>query len=237
MGRQARHPRQDATRRAEDTASRAKAPRAPREHARALGRADAPRTSHARAALRVASRQWGHAGADRAKPRTRRTARAAGPRHRERAQGGAGEPGEAVAGRGGPARAAVPRRASEPGLPRWDGAGRGERIRAGEHAGTGPRARARSAMAGGGRGLRRGRAGRRGRGLHRIKRHRARQGRGRARAGRGRGGVSATAALKPRHGRPHRDGAGSPGPGCAMVGGARRAMDATSRGQGRRREG
>jgi hypothetical protein len=55
--------------RADGTASRAKAPRAPREHVRALGRASAPRTSHA------------HAGAV---LRTRHTAcreQAAGPRH------------------------------------------------------------------------------------------------------------------------------------------------------------
>jgi hypothetical protein len=47
--------------RAEDTASRAKAPRAPREHTRAQVHANAPRTSHAHAhALCAASRQRGH---------------------------------------------------------------------------------------------------------------------------------------------------------------------------------
>jgi hypothetical protein len=54
--------------RAEGTASHAKAPRAPREHARAQGRTDAPRTSRARAGAEL---------------RTRRAARreqAAGPR-------------------------------------------------------------------------------------------------------------------------------------------------------------
>jgi hypothetical protein len=73
--------RQDTTRRAEGTASRAKAPRAPREHAQ--GRGTVPR----------------------------------------RARGGAGEPGRATVGKGGPAGPAAPRRASRSGPPRQDGTG------------------------------------------------------------------------------------------------------------------
>jgi hypothetical protein len=46
-----------------------------------------------------------------------------GPRHRGHARGGAGEPGKAAVGRGGPAGAAALRRASRPGPPRRDGAG------------------------------------------------------------------------------------------------------------------
>jgi hypothetical protein len=46
-------------RRAEGTTSRAKAPRAPREHARAQGHADAPRTSHAYAGAEPRARGYG----------------------------------------------------------------------------------------------------------------------------------------------------------------------------------
>jgi translation initiation factor IF-2 len=145
-GRRARHPRWDATRRAEGTASRAKTLRAPREHARAQGRADAPRTSRT------------HAGAE---SRTRRVAGrrrgpSAGPRA-GRAQGRVGVgTGHAEAGWGerasrGPRRAttpwpraeAAPRRAPgvsqgranrggrEPGRARWSAASAPGRARVG----------------------------------------------------------------------------------------------------------
>jgi hypothetical protein len=60
--------------RAEGMVSRAKAPRAPREHERAQGRADAPRTSHA------------HVGAELRTRRAVRHEQAAGPR-RDRTRG------------------------------------------------------------------------------------------------------------------------------------------------------
>jgi hypothetical protein len=86
-----------ATRRAEGTESRAKAPRAPREHAHAQGCADAPRINRA------------HAGAE---PRTRRAPRreqAAGPRA-GRAQGRAGPRAIGTLGRAqGRAGAGMPR--------------------------------------------------------------------------------------------------------------------------------
>jgi hypothetical protein len=78
-GRQARHPRQDATRHAEGTASRAKALRAPREHVHAQGHADAPRMSHT------------HAGAE---PHMRRATQG----HRDRASRSRAGPGPRCAG-------------------------------------------------------------------------------------------------------------------------------------------
>jgi hypothetical protein len=65
-GRRARRPRRDATRRAEGTASHAKTLRAPHEHARVQGRADAPRTSRAHAGAESRTR---HAAGQRRGPR------------------------------------------------------------------------------------------------------------------------------------------------------------------------
>jgi hypothetical protein len=152
--------------RAEGTASRAKAPRAPREHERAQGRADASRTSHAHAGaeLRATSRQWGHAKTERAgralaelKAARHRHARPSSrPRRGEKAapsEGATTTPGRDRAGRGGSARAGVAchghgRTASGRGWGRGQGRARAQGAAPGELAG----------VRAGGRGTRQGRA-------------------------------------------------------------------------------
>jgi hypothetical protein len=88
--------------RAEGTASRAKALRAPREHARAQGRANVPLTSHAHVgAERVGSRAvraQGHAGADTARAGH---AEAGGTGHAEAGGSLEPRPGRGCAGRHG----------------------------------------------------------------------------------------------------------------------------------------
>jgi hypothetical protein len=175
--------------------SRTKAPRAPREHARAQGRADASRTSRA------------HGGAE---PRTRRATRreqAAGPRWgptlpsrgragpcEQRGRVAADARGEGQASQGRSSRVG----AGRPGPLRHAGTGRGERARVGERAGTGPRAGAgRDAGVAGSAGPSAAAHGRETPGRARAPRpHRSRAMAGRAGTGRGRRGRGA-----PGHGR------------------------------------